>query len=148
MRSTSRPSAQTTASVASTGAGPSASTRRRREPVTSTREIDWISAGAASGHVVAVALPIDWKDVGGFASLAEVLAADADGNVTEGLVVANDAADNLVINTVAGHAVAVSGVTGMVVVHTPDATLVTTLAGAESVKAVVAAVAGVAPDLT
>ncbi len=107
-----------------------------------------VSQGAASGHVVAVALPIDWKDVGGFASLAEVLAADADGNVTEGLVVANDAADNLVINTVAGHAVAVSGVTGMVVVHTPDATLVTTLAGAESVKAVVAAVAGVAPDLT
>ena len=108
-----------------------------------------VSRGAATGSVVAVALPIDWRDVGGFASLAEVLTADADGNVVDGLAVLNDARDNLVINTVDAHVVAVSGTTGMVVVHTPDATLVTTLAGAESVKSVVAAVADAAgPDFT
>ena len=100
-----------------------------------------VSQGAASGRVVAVALPIDWRDVGGFASLAEVLTADADGNVVDGLAVLQDAAGNLVLNTVTDHVVTVAGVAGMVVVHTPDATLVTTLAGAEAVKSLVAAVA-------
>lgn len=103
-----------------------------------------VSQGRASGRVVAVALPIDWRDVGGFASLAEVLAADADGNVVDGLAVLQDAAGNLVINTTPDHVVSVSGVSGMVVVHTPDATLVTTLAGAESVKSLVSAVADAA----
>ncbi len=108
-----------------------------------------VSQGRASGRVVAVALPIDWRDVGGFASLAEVLAGDADGNVVDGLAVLQDAADNLVINTTGDHVVTVSGVRGMVVVHTPDATLVTTLAGAETVKSLVAAVADTAgPEFT
>ena len=108
-----------------------------------------VSQGLASAHVVAVALPIDWRDVGGFASLADVLTADAEGNVVDGLAVLHDSADNFVVNTAGAHVVAVSGVRGMVIVHTPDATLVTTLAGAESVKAVVAAVADAAgPDFT
>ncbi len=108
-----------------------------------------VSQGRASGRVVAVALPIDWRDVGGFASLAEVLAADAEGNVVDGLAVLQDAADNLVINTTGDHVVAISGVSGMVIVHTPDATLVTTLAGAESVKSLIPAVADTAgPDFT
>lgn len=108
-----------------------------------------VSQGRGTGHVVAVALPIDWRDVGGFASLAEVLTADAAGNVVDGLAVLTDASGNLVINTVGEHLVAASGVQGMVIVHTPDATLVTTLTGAESVKAVVAAVADAAgPQFT
>ena len=45
------------------------------------------------------------------------------------------------MNTVEGHVVTVLGVAGLVVVHTPDATLVTTLAGAEQVKALVGKVA-------
>ncbi|NLE18304.1 MAG: mannose-1-phosphate guanylyltransferase [Propioniciclava sp.] len=108
-----------------------------------------VSQGRATGRVAAVALPIDWRDVGGFASLAEVLAADEHGNVVEGLAVARDAADNLVINTTGDHVVALAGVNGMVVVHTPDATLVTTLAGAEAVKSLVAAVSDAAgPEYT
>ncbi|HHU38397.1 MAG TPA: mannose-1-phosphate guanylyltransferase [Propionibacterium sp.] len=108
-----------------------------------------VSQGRADGRVVAVALPIDWRDVGGFASLAEVLPADADGNVVEGLAVVQDASGNLVINTTGDHVVSVSGVQGMVVVHTADATLVTTLAGAEAVKSLVSAVAESAgPDFT
>ncbi|MDO5535102.1 MAG: mannose-1-phosphate guanylyltransferase [Propionibacteriaceae bacterium] len=108
-----------------------------------------VSQGATGARVVAVALPIDWRDVGGFASLAEVLTADADGNVVDGVAVLHDAADNLVLNTVPDHVVSVGGVRGMVIVHTPDATLVTTLAGAESVKTIVAAVAdAVGPEYT
>ena len=106
-----------------------------------------VSQGRGSGRVVAVALPIDWRDVGGFASLAEVLAADENGNVVEGLVVVQDSSNNLVINTAPDHVVSLSGISDMVVVHTVDATLVTTLAGAESVKSLVASVADAAgPD--
>jgi mannose-1-phosphate guanylyltransferase len=100
-----------------------------------------VSHGATDAHVRAVALPIRWRDVGGFASLAEVLAADGQGNVVDGDGVLLDAEGNLVINTVPGHVLTLSGVSDMVVVHTEDATLVTTLAGAENVKALVARVA-------
>lgn len=100
-----------------------------------------VSRGLGSARVVAVPLPISWKDVGGFGSLAEVLPADEQGNVVDGLGVALAASDNLVMNTVEGHVVTVLGVAGLVVVHTPDATLVTTLAGAEQVKALVGKVA-------
>ena len=47
---------------------------------------------------MSVGLPISWQDVGGFASLAEILTEDADGNAVEGLVVMLDADNNLVIN--------------------------------------------------
>ncbi|MFT3875487.1 MAG: sugar phosphate nucleotidyltransferase [Propioniciclava sp.] len=100
-----------------------------------------VSQGRAPGHVLAVALPVRWRDVGGFASLAEVLDGDADGNVIEGLAVLNDAHGNLVISTDPDHLVGLSGVSGMVVVHTADATLVTTLADAEGIKALVGQVA-------
>lgn len=106
-----------------------------------------VSRGRGSARVVAVPLPIDWKDVGGYPSLAEVLRPDAAGNVVSGLGVAKDASGTLVVNTAADHVVAVLGVTGLVVVHTPDATLVTTLEAAERVKALVGDVAEVAgPD--
>lgn len=100
-----------------------------------------VSQGRASARVVAVALPVEWRDVGGFASLAEVLAHDADDNAVTGRAVTMDASGNLLINTVDDHVLAVTGLQGMVVVHTPEATLVTTLAGAEHVKALVARVA-------
>ncbi len=100
-----------------------------------------VSRGETDARVVAVALPIQWRDVGGFASLAEVLTADPSGNVVDGDGVLLDGEGNLVINTVPGHVVSLTGVSDMVVVHTPDATLVTTLAGAENVKALVAQVA-------
>ena len=49
-----------------------------------------------------------------------------------------DSSDNLILTTSGdGHVVAVSGLTGMVVVHTPTATLVTTRDGAEQVKLLV-----------
>lgn len=103
-----------------------------------------VSHGRAPGHVLAVALPVEWRDVGGYASLAEVLSADADGNVVDGLAVLNDARGNLVISTVPGHVLSLSGVSGMVVVHTPDATLVTTLADTEGIRPLVGRVAEVA----
>ncbi len=100
-----------------------------------------VSRGQGSARVLAVPLPISWKDVGGYASLAEVLEHDDDGNTVDGRGLAVDTTDSLVMNTDEGHVVAVLGVTGLVVVHTPDATLVTTLEHAEQVKGLVARVA-------
>ncbi len=104
-----------------------------------------VAAGRAGGHVVAVALPITWRDVGGFASLAEVLPADAAGNAVEGVAVLAESSGNLVINTAGPQRiVAAVGVSGLVIVQTPTATLVTTLENAEKVKALVATVGDVA----
>lgn len=103
-----------------------------------------VSQGRASAHVVAVALAVSWRDVGGFPSLAEALPSDADGNVVDGSAVLFDTTDTLVFNTASGHVVALVGVSDLVVVHTPDATLVTAADQAEKVKALVGRVAEVA----
>lgn len=97
-----------------------------------------VAQGRTSAHVVAVALPISWRDVGGFASLADILPLDAAGNAVDGLAVLTEATGNLVINASgADRLVAAVGVEGLVIVQTPDATLVTTLDHAEKVRALV-----------
>lgn len=104
-----------------------------------------VSAGKTSGHVVAVALPISWRDVGGFASLAEILPSDDAGNAIQGLGVLSESSNNVVINQGgADHVVAAVGIDGLVIVHTADATLVTTLDHAEKIKDLV----GVVQDAT
>ncbi len=101
-----------------------------------------VSFGRASAKVVAVPLSIDWVDVGGFASLAEQFTRDEDGNARQGVSVSLDAHDNLLVNTAGDDTVlAVAGITGMVVVVTPGATLVCPLSEAERIKELVALVA-------
>ncbi|MFV0450902.1 MAG: mannose-1-phosphate guanylyltransferase [Propioniciclava sp.] len=102
-----------------------------------------VSRGGGTAHVVAVPLPITWRDVGGFAQLSEVVAADADRTRTIGAgpFVTRNTTDSLIVSTVDGHLVATLGVEELVIVHTPDATLVTTAAQSEQVKALVDAVA-------
>lgn len=100
-----------------------------------------VSHGAGSAHVVAVALEISWRDVGGYASLAEVLTSDPDGNAVSGTVVSLDAAGNIVVNADPdGGVVGLVGVSDLVVVRTPQATLVVPVALAERVKELVTAV--------
>ncbi|MFZ0530515.1 MAG: mannose-1-phosphate guanylyltransferase [Propionicimonas sp.] len=99
-----------------------------------------VSHGQGNAHVVAVALPVDWRDVGGYASLAEILDVDASGNAQSGLAVALDAHDNVIVNSDDGSVVALLGVSGLVVVRTPHATLVARAEDAERVKELVAAV--------
>ena len=100
-----------------------------------------VSQGRGSAHVVAVRLPITWHDVGGFASLSEQLPRDAQGNATQGVSVLVDAHDNLVINRAEdGRLVAVVGLTGTVIVQTPQITLVCPVDEAERIKELVAEV--------
>ncbi|HQY98810.1 MAG TPA: mannose-1-phosphate guanylyltransferase [Propionicimonas sp.] len=99
-----------------------------------------VSLGHGSGHVVAVSLPIKWRDVGGYASLAEILHSDASGNAISGLSVALDSTDNIIVNDDDDSVIGLLGVTGLVVVRTPRATLVARTEDAERIKELVAAV--------
>jgi mannose-1-phosphate guanylyltransferase len=100
-----------------------------------------VSQGRGGARVVAVRLPVDWHDVGGFASLGEQLPRDDHGNATQGLSVLVDAHDNLVINSGAeGEIVAVVGLQGTVIVHTPQITMVCPITESERIKELVAEV--------
>ncbi len=76
-----------------------------------------------------------WNDLGSWASLAEALPADGDGNRTVGSAFAVDARDNLLFAD-AG-AVAVIGVDGLAIVRTGDAVLVVPRERAQDVRKVV-----------
>ncbi len=86
--------------------------------------------------VVVIPVECGWTDVGGFKALADLGAADPQGNVTEGRVVAIDSQDCLVRND-GEHVVALVGVSDLVVVHTADATLVIPKDRAQDVRQVV-----------
>ena len=100
-----------------------------------------ISAGAGTAHVLAVALPVTWRDVGGYASLAEILSHDAFGNALIGPSVHLDASDNVIINTAGDdHLIGLLGCSGLVVVTTPTITMVAPVDQAERVRELVALV--------
>lgn len=97
-----------------------------------------VSRGEAEAHVVAVALPIDWRDIGGYAALADYLTKDADGNAIEGLVAQLDGHGNLLLNRSDDeHLVATVGCQNMIVVRTEQVTLVCPMSEAQRVKELV-----------
>ncbi len=85
--------------------------------------------------VCTVQMDLQWLDVGSWPSFAETVAGDKAGNRTsgDGTAVVLGGKNNLVV-TSAGHTVAVLGVEDLVVVQTPDATLVMPRAKAEELK--------------
>jgi mannose-1-phosphate guanylyltransferase len=93
-----------------------------------------------STNVVMVPSSFDWDDVGAWPAVAKHFTPDASGNVARGDVLVEQAADNIVF-TEKGHLVALLGVSDLVVVHTPDATLVMPKAKAQDIKALLAQVA-------
>ncbi|MDR1767410.1 MAG: mannose-1-phosphate guanylyltransferase [Propionibacteriaceae bacterium] len=100
-----------------------------------------VSRGRGSARVVAQELAVTWADVGGFAALAGLFPHDDAGNAVTGRVVALDAASNVVVNVDADGLVALLGVSGLVVVRTPEATLVAPADQSERVKDVAGRVA-------
>lgn len=79
----------------------------------------------------------DWNDVGGWVALEQVLPRDADGNWTQTALSALDSRDNIVVSEQNGHRVVCIGVTDLIVVTTPNATLVCRKDDAERIKKVV-----------
>lgn len=96
------------------------------------------SLGGTGATVVGVPLNVEWKDVGGFASLAELFATDVDGNVVNGRTVSLDSSGCLLVNELGpDHVIATIGLTDCLVVATPSATLVARLSDSERVKELV-----------
>ena len=90
-----------------------------------------------AARVVMVEAGFEWDDVGSWSAAADRRPKDAQGNSFEGQVVAVDTKSALVYSSDPAHVVAVLGLDGFVVVHTPDATLVCPKNRADELKKVV-----------
>jgi mannose-1-phosphate guanylyltransferase len=80
-------------------------------------------------------MALRWDDVGAWDALARLLPPDAAGNVAQGASLVLDG-KNLIVSATGG-VVAARGVSDLIIVHTPDATLVCRRDDAEGVKALV-----------
>lgn len=97
-----------------------------------------VSAGRTDARVISVPLAVEWRDVGGFASLAELFARDEDGNVIDGRAVSLESSGCVLINGLGpDHVIATMGLSDCLVVATPSATLVARLDDVERVKELV-----------
>ncbi len=120
-----------------------------------------VPAGDPGVSVATVLMDLTWLDVGSWPSYAQTLTADNDGNrvIQLGLsgstgragtsgstgtstnapdrlptAITVDSRDNLIVNADAGHTIALLGCEGLVIVRTPDATLIMPAAKAEGLK--------------
>jgi len=80
-----------------------------------------------------------WNDVGGWVALEEVLPRDTHGNWTQADLLSIDSSRNIVVSEVGSHKVVCLGVEDLIVVHTPEATLVCKKSEAERIKQAVEA---------
>jgi mannose-1-phosphate guanylyltransferase len=87
-----------------------------------------------STNVVVVPATFDWDDVGAWPAIAKHFAPDDHGNVLRGVAMVEQGSNNIVVSA-DGHLTAVVGVSDLVVVHTPDATLVCSKEKAQEIKA-------------
>ncbi len=98
--------------------------------------------------VAALPLAARWLDVGSWSAYGEAIGADADGNmVGAARAVLHASRGNVVASSDPAHLVTLIGCEGLVVVHTPTATLVMPAAQAQRVKELHARVSEVAPEL-
>lgn len=86
-----------------------------------------------STNVVVLPASFDWDDVGAWPAIAKHFAQDDKGNVLRGIAMVEQGANNIVVSA-DGHLTAVVGCSDLVVVHTPDATLVVPKARAQEIK--------------
>lgn len=86
-----------------------------------------------STNVVVVPATFDWDDVGAWPAIAKHFTPDEHGNVLRGHAMVESGTHNIVVST-DGHLVGVIGVSDLVVVHTPGATLVCPKDRAQEIK--------------
>ncbi|MBP8303267.1 MAG: mannose-1-phosphate guanylyltransferase [Phycisphaerae bacterium] len=85
--------------------------------------------------VHAIRLDCQWMDLGSFAALGRLIGADGQGNVTAAKAFELlDCTDTLVVSEEDGHLIAVIGMEGVLVAHSPDATLVCPVHRADRLK--------------
>jgi len=88
-------------------------------------------------EVAVVPVACGWSDVGSWDALGALVDADEVGNRVRGRAVVQDSR-NCVIYASDGHVVGVVGMADVVVVHTPDATLVVPASRAQEVRGIIA----------
>jgi mannose-1-phosphate guanylyltransferase len=76
-----------------------------------------------AGETLVVEAPFRWADLGSWRSLAQLLGADAEGNTIAARHIGLGTADTIVRST-DNHLIATIGLKDLIIVHTPDATLV------------------------
>ncbi|HEY4302122.1 MAG TPA: sugar phosphate nucleotidyltransferase [Candidatus Didemnitutus sp.] len=86
-----------------------------------------------SPNVVVLPATFDWDDVGAWPAVANHFPKDAGGNVIRGSGLVEGGTGNIVVSE-DGHLTAVVGASDLIVVHTPDATLVVPRARAQEIK--------------
>lgn len=88
-------------------------------------------------RVVCVEMPCRWLDVGSWPSLAEIFPPDADGNTVVAPQIATlDARGNILVSE-SDHLIAAVGVEDLIVIHSPDATLICRRNDAQRIKELV-----------
>lgn len=87
-----------------------------------------------STNVVVVPATFDWDDVGAWPAIAKHFTPDSHGNVLRGHALVEGGTHNIVVST-DGHLIGVVGCSDLVVVHTPEATLVCPKSRAQEIKA-------------
>lgn len=111
------------------------STLREIYPMIPKISVDYAILEKAD-NVSCVPAVFDWDDVGEWPAIARHDKPDSAGNVLRGDAVVLDGKDNIVISE-GGHLLAVLGADDLVVVHTPDATMVVPKSRAQDVKKLV-----------
>jgi len=96
--------------------------------------------------VAALPLAARWLDVGSWPAYGEAVGRDPDGNAVAARAVLEASRDCVVVSSDPDHVVALVGCEGLVVVHTPGATLVVPVDQAQRVKDLHARIAAEAPE--
>lgn len=104
------------------------------------------ASASAEFTVAAIPLTASWIDVGSWPQYGDALGRSPDGNAVSGSAVVLDSRDCVVASSDPAHVVTLVGCEGLVVVHTPSATLVMPAAEAQRVKDLHAKVAADFPD--
>ena len=103
-------------------------------PLLKSISIDYAVLERAPG-VVVIEAPFQWDDVGSWLSLARLNGADLEGNTVDGPFCGVDT-QGCIIRTTNDHLVATLGLRNLIIVHTPDATLVADAAQSERIREV------------
>jgi mannose-1-phosphate guanylyltransferase len=115
------------------------------------RSVDYgvMEPASTSPDFTVAALPMSarWLDVGSWPAYGDAIGRDADGNAVAARAVLASSTDCVVASSDPDHLVALVGCEGLVVVHTPTATLVMPADQAQRVKDLHALVNEQAPDL-
>jgi len=84
--------------------------------------------------IAALPLTMEWLDIGSWPAYGSLLSPDSSGNVHSGEILFAECSNTIAVSAEDGHLVACLGCEDLVVVHTPDATLVCPRSRADELK--------------